>query len=74
MFKYYVINFELTMSNRSQDTDYSKTSVVKDLTTVMNITCAGGRSFFKLVNVTDAKKPTSVSLKSDKAHPSRPLV
>ena len=54
------------MSEYSQDTSYSKTSVDKDLTKVMNVAGLGDRSFSELVNSTDSKKPSSVPIKSAK--------
>ena len=54
------------MSDRSQDTAYSKTSVVEELTKVMHVAVLGGKSFDELVSSTDTKKLSSVPIKSAK--------
>ena len=52
------------MSDCSQDTQNTIASVAEDLTSVMDVAAACGRSFYKLVKATDARKPTSVPKKS----------
>ena len=54
------------MSNRSQDTQNLKASVAENLTKVMDVACAGRRSFAELVGAMDAKKPVHVPVKSVK--------
>ena len=70
------------MSDCSQDSQKTIPSAVEDLTSVMNATTAGGRSFAEFMNVRDARKPTYVPAKSKcapkklvsalSARPSRP--
>ena len=57
------------MSDHSQDTVYPNPSVAKDLTKAINLAGISGRLFTELVNLTEAKSPLLVPVKSAKIAP-----
>ena len=52
------------MSDCSQDSSKTISSVAEDLISIMNIATVSEQSLAKLVNATDARKPGSTPVKS----------